>query len=124
MGLLDGGIARIFSAALSWLYLDGQLHAGTGDPIYDDAGNITGYTGPGDIPIKVQTDKAAEAVKARAGYAIGDVALIILSRNPAGTIIVLNTDNEITDGYGDRYRIEDAEQDAARAHWICRGRPV
>lgn len=124
MALLDEGIAAIFGSVFGGLYLDGLLHAGTGEPIYDAGGNVTGYTGGGDIPIKVQTDKTGEMVKASAGYAVGDVALIVLSRNAAGATITITTDSEITDGYGDKYRIQDVDQDAARSHWICRGRPV
>lgn len=121
MSILDGGIAALFGAAFGGLYLDGVLHAGTGDPIYDDQGNITGYTDGGDIPIKVQTDRTSDTLKASDGYAVGDVSLIILSN---GLTVAIHTDSEITDGYGDRYRVQDVDQDAARSHWICRGRPI
>lgn len=120
MGLLDGGIRDLFFNAFKGLYLDGLLHAGTAQPIYDTNGDITGYTDGGNVPIKVQTDRTGEQVKASEGYAQGDVTLIILARNEAGPVTI-NTDQTVTDGYGDTYRIKDADQDAARSHWVCLG---
>lgn len=116
MGLLNGGIAAVFSAAFSGIYLDGTLHAGTGDPIYEGS-KIVGYAG-GDTPIKVQTDAAGDAVKRDQGFAEGDVALIILAQG----VPPVTSDHAVTDGYGDRYSIERAERDAAASHWVCRGR--
>lgn len=150
MGLLSGGIARIFHSALSGLYLDGTLHAGTGHPIYADGGTIVGYVGGGDQPVKVQTDATGEAVRRDVGFAEGDVTLLVLTTygsgvadpdtphsddaplsdgaeyaQPAyGQVLKITTDHEITDGYGDRYRIERAALDAARSHYVCRGRLV
>jgi hypothetical protein len=123
MGLLNGDIANLFAKAFEGMYLDGLLHAGTAEPIYDAAGNITGYTDGGDTDIKVQTDRTGEGVKASDGYARGDVTLIILARN-GDTVITINTDQTVTDGYGTTYRIQDVDQDAARSHWVCLGRPV
>jgi len=120
MGLLDGGIARIFSATFAGLYLDGLLHAGTGNPIYAPGGAITGYDGGGDVPIKVQTDETGEAVRRDAGFAEGDVALIVLAHGKPS----VTSDHEITDGYGQRYSIQRAGLDAARSHWLCRGRVI
>jgi hypothetical protein len=122
MGLLNGGIAAVFGAAFSGLYLDGTLHRGTGSPIYDATnGDITGYTGGGDLGCNVQTDRTGDAVKGLDGYKPGDVALIVLAHGLASTI---TSDHEITDGYGDRYRVHDVDRDAARSHFVCRGRPV
>lgn len=124
MGLLNGDIANLFAKAFGGMYLNGLLHAGTAEPIYDGAGNIIGYTDGGDTDIKVQTDRTGEGVKASDGYALGDVTLIILSRNAAGAVVTINTDQTVTDGYGKKYRIQDVDQDAARSHWVCLGRPV
>lgn len=120
MGILDGGIAAVFGAALSGLYLDGTLHAGTGEPVYDDDSNITGYEG-GESACKVQTDRTGDAFRSSVGFAPGDVTLIVLAHG-LGTRIT--SDHELTDGYGDRYSIQEADYDAARSHVVCRGRPV
>lgn len=124
MAMLDGDIAELFSTAFSGFYLDGLLHGGTGEPVYDANGDITGYTGAGDTSVKVQTDMTSERLKASAGYADGDATLILLSRNDVAAVITITSDSEVTDGYGDRYRVINAEQDAARSHWRCHGRPV
>ena len=123
MGILDGALASLFSSAFSGLYLDGTAHHGTGAPIYD-AGRITGYTDSGDLAVKVQTDRANWNIRRDPDYVAGDVLLIILAITPSGEEITLTTDHQVTDGYGDRYRIETTERDAARSHWLCRGRPV
>lgn len=120
MGLLDGGLAAIFSAALSGLYLDGVLHAGTGSPIYGPGGMITGYAGGSDVPIKVQTDSTGDSLKAALGYAPGDVQLIVLAHG----VPQIGSDNEITDGHGVRYSVQSVERDAAGSHYVIRGRPV
>lgn len=119
MGLLDGQIAELFANAFGGLYLDGTLHAGTGEPVYAANGDLTGYTDGGDTAIKVQTDRVSEQVKASDGYASGDVALIVLAHGKP----TITTDHEITDGYGTKYRVMDVDMDAARSHWILRGRP-
>lgn len=120
MGLLDGGIASIFNAAFSGLYLDGTLHAGTGEPIYDETtGDITGYTEADDTAIKVQVDSATEAMRRADGFAEGDVRLLIL----AAGIPAITSDREVT-VRGTRYRIQSAQLDAAASYWDCRGRAV
>lgn len=118
MGLLNGGIAAIFSAAFSGLYLDGLVHKGTAEPVYDDEGNITGYSGPGDVAIKVQVDSATWSMRNSDGFADGDVRLIILAQG----IGQLNTDQEVTVSGRGIYRLMSAELDAAASHWVCRGR--
>jgi hypothetical protein len=107
MGLLDGGIARIFNAALSGLYLDGALHRDGTDPIYDGEGNITGYAGGADIPIKVQRDACTYAMRQSEGYSEGDVMLLILAAPLNG--VKVTTDMQATDGAGDRWMIRSAD---------------
>lgn len=117
MGLLDGGIAALFSTALSGLYLDGTLHTGTGDPVYDDDGNITGYSGAGDVAIKVQVDAATDAMRQADGYAEGDARIIVLAHGVA----TITSDHTVT-ARGKHWRILSAEQDAAASHWVLRAR--
>ncbi|TCM21479.1 hypothetical protein EDF56_101143 [Novosphingobium sp. PhB165] len=117
MGLLNGGIASVFHSVFSGIYLDGTLHAGTGEPIYGPGSVITGYSG-GDSDIKVQTDATGDAVRDDVGFAEGDVTLIILALN----VPQITSDHEVTDGYGEKFSIQRASLDAARSHWVCRGR--
>jgi hypothetical protein len=119
MGLLDGDVAALFATAFGGMYLDGTLHRGTGAPIYDGEGTITGYSGGGDLSIKVQVDRATSAMRAADGFTEGDVRLIVLAQ--AG--MTITSDSEIT-ARAVRYRVHGAELDAAASHWICRARAV
>ncbi|QDC37098.1 PepSY domain-containing protein [Sphingobium fuliginis] len=118
MGLLDGGLASIFNAAFSGLYLDASLHTGTGTPIYGPGGVITGYSG-GDRAVKVQVDAATDAMRRGDGYAEGDVRIIILAQG----IGAVTSDHRLTVG-AVTYSLQSAELDAAASHWICRGRRI
>lgn len=119
MSLLNGGISAIFGAALSGLYLDGTLHRSGTNPVYDQSGNIVGYSGDGDLTIKVQRDACSWSMKQSPGYVDGDVMLIVLAHGLAEAI---TTDMEISDGAGKRWMVQSADLDAASSHWICRGR--
>lgn len=119
MGFLNGGISAIFGAALSGLYLDGTLHRDGTNPVYDQSGNIVGYSGGVSLPIKVQRDACSWSMKQSPGYIEGDVMLIVLAHGLAATI---TTDMEISDGAGRRWMVQSADLDAASSHWICRGR--
>ena len=120
MSLLSGGIAAAVGATLSGLYPDGLLHRDGTGPIYDDEGNIIGYDGGDDVPIKVQRDACTYSMRQVEGYAEGDVMLIILAAPLNG--LKVTTDAQATDGAGDRWMIQWADLDAAGSHWICRGR--
>lgn len=117
MGLLDGGIAAVFSAAFSGLYLDATLHAGTGEPIYDDmTGGIIGYS-EGDVPCRAQVDSATDAMRRADGFAEGDARILVLAQG----LPTVTSDHELT-VRGTKYRLLSAELDPAASHWICRGR--
>ena len=118
MGLLDGGLARTFHAALSTLYLNATLHR-RGEPVYADDGTITG--GATDVPCKAQVDEATEAMRQAEGFAASDQRVIVLSASLDGPI---TTDDEITvEGRG-RFGIAGVTRDPAGAYWDCRGRAV
>lgn len=118
MGLLDGQIAAVFSAALSGLYLDATMHTGTGAPIYNaTTGAITGYTTGANVAVKAQVDVATEAMRRFEGYAEGDARVIILAQG-IGTV---TADHQIT-VRGQLWHILSAELDAASSHWVCRAR--
>jgi len=116
MGLLDGGIAAIFNATFSTFYLDGTLHAGTGEPQYGPGGAIIGYDG-GEWPIKVQIDAATDAMRRADGFAEGDCRMIILAMG----VPEVTSDHSVTVG-AITYLLQSAERDPALSHWFCRGR--
>ncbi|WIA54318.1 hypothetical protein N6H05_14725 [Sphingobium sp. WTD-1] len=116
MGLLDGGIASIFGAALGGLYLPATLHV-PGTRTDDEEGNIS--YGPGtDVPCRAQMDAATYAMRQSEGYSEGDVRIIILT---AGLGAEVTTDCQITVS-GKRWMVGSADLDAASSHWVCRGR--
>jgi hypothetical protein len=119
MGLLDGEVAALFATAFGGMYLDGTLHQGTGEPVYDSEGTITGYSGAGDTAVKVQVDRATSAMRAADGFSEGDVRLIVLAQ----TGMAITSDHELS-ARAVRYRIQSAELDAAASHWTCRARAV
>lgn len=119
VGLLDGGLASVFAGAFAGIFSDGALHSNATGPQYDDAGDITGYTGGGDVAIKVQRDAATWAMRQAEGFAEGDVALIVLAEGLPGPI---TTEHRITDGAGAKWTVESVSLDAASSHWLCRGR--
>lgn len=120
MALLDGDIAALFGEVFSGLYLEGTLHAGLTAPTYDNEGNITGFSGSDATQISVQTDAATFAMRQEQGFVEGDASLIILAQSAP----IVTSDHEVTDGYGKRWKIMTASQDAARSHWLCRARPA
>jgi hypothetical protein len=117
MGVLDGDVSALFNAAFSDMYLDATLHAGTGEPIYDAAGNITGYLG-GDTPARCQVDAATDAMRRDDGFSEGDVRLIILAQG----LPAINDNHQLT-VKGVRYFLASPSLDAAASHWTARGRP-
>lgn len=118
MSLLNGGISAIFGAALSGLYLDGTLHRDGTNPVYDQSGNIVGYSGGVDIECKAQVDIATYAMRQSGSYSEGDVRIIVLA---LGLGVEVTTDFQITIS-GKRWMIGSAELDAASSHWVLRGR--
>ena len=116
MGLMDGGIASIFGAALSGLYLPAILHK-PGEYATDNEGNILPAVGT-DVPCRAQMDGATYAMRQSEGYSEGDVRIIILS---ARLGVEVTTDCQISVS-GTRWMVQSAELDAASSHWVCRGR--
>ncbi len=116
MSLLDGGIARIFNAALSGLYLPATLHK-PGEYATDNEGNILPAVGT-DVPCRAQVDAATYAMRQSEGYSEGDVRIMVLA---AGLSADVTTDDQISVS-GKRWMVGSAEKDAASSHWILRGR--
>lgn len=118
MGMLDGGIEALFGDAFAGLYLPATLHRSGTEPIYDDAGRITGYVGGADIACRAQVDAASYAMRQAEGFAEGDVRIIVLS---AGLGVEITTDFQITVS-GKRWLVASVDRDAANSHYILRGR--
>ena len=125
MSLLNGGIERIFGAALGGMYLPAMLYGGAG-PIYDPVnGDIIGYD-PGEAPCRAQADSVDWTM--REGYIDGDIRILILSLGLPGPVtadhtIVIQADRFALPGGGwKRWLISQPSMDAAGSHWVCRGR--
>lgn len=112
-GLLTGGGASLLNSVFAAIYPDGTLWKEVRTET--TGGDFT--TVPTAVPVKVQTDRVTEAMRAAPGWADAEVRLIILS---AG-VGVLNTDDEVTDGNGDRWRLRTADRDTCGSHWECAG---
>ncbi|MGE7415444.1 hypothetical protein [Methylobacterium tarhaniae] len=117
MGLLDGGLAGIFGAAFSGIYLPGTLHRATLTRGADK--RVTG-TGFDDVPMRYQPNAISAEARARAGIPADVVLLLILS---AGLGPSLTTEDEVTIDTG-RYRILSASLDPARSHYDVRAVPT
>ena len=116
MALLNGGIANIFGAALSGLYLPATLHK-PGEYATDGDGNVLPAV-PTDVACRAQVDAATYTMRQSEGYSEGDMRIIVLAAGLGGPV---TTDDQISVA-GQRWMIGSAEMDAAASHWVCRGR--
>ncbi|MBI1179107.1 MAG: hypothetical protein GC201_01015 [Alphaproteobacteria bacterium] len=113
MGLLDGGIQSVFSAAFGQLYLDATLHRVT---IQDDGtGSYT--TVESDEVVRAQVEVATWAMRQADGYSDGDVRVLIL----AAGVDRPKTDDQIT-VRGVRWSLSNIGMDPAASYYDCRGR--
>ena len=113
MGLLDGGIARVMSGALSSIYLDATLHRATITP--DGKGG--GSTSFEDEPCKAQIDRTTQAQQRAGDFQDTDQRILVL----AAGLDPISTDDEISAG-GSRWAISSVSQDPAGAYFDLRGR--
>lgn len=112
-GLLTGGGASLLNGVFGAIYPTGTLWVTTRTEL--TGGDFS--TSEDGVPIKVQTDRVTEAMRSRPGWTDAEVRLIVLS---AG-VNSLDTDDEITDGNGDRWRLKTADRDTCGSHWECAG---
>lgn len=111
MGLLDGGLASLFSTALSGLYLDATLHRAT----LTDNGKGGGSASFADQLVKAQLDRTIE----RKVDGVVDTYQRILVL--ASGLALITSDDEIT--VGDvRWSIADVSRDPAGAYFDLAGR--
>jgi hypothetical protein len=116
MGLLDGDIASLFSAALSGIYLDAELHRATvGADDGAGGGDGNGFADPEDV--KAQLDVATQAMRETQGYVDTDVRILVLAHG----VTTPTTDDEITIR-GVRYGIRNVGTDPAQSYWDLHGR--
>lgn len=116
MGLLDGGLAQIFSGAFRGIFLDAQLYRKLADA--DDGaggGSTSGFADP--EPVKAQLDQATQAMRDSPGYVDTDQRIIVLAHGVAE----ITTDDEIT-VKGKRWSIASVSTDPATAAYELRGR--
>lgn len=113
MGLLDGGVARVFSSAFSGFYLDAILHRAT---ITKD-GKGGGSASFDDEAVKAQLDSATEAHRSTEGYVDTDQRILVL----AADLAQITTDDEITVD-GRRWQIASVTVDPAGSYYDLRGR--
>ncbi len=113
MGLLDGGLARIFYGAFSGIFLDATLHRIT---LADD-GQGGGSAGSADEPVKAQLDRASEAMRTAQHFVETDQRIIVLAHGTAP----ITTDDEIT-VKGRRWSIASVATDPATAAYELHGR--
>lgn len=130
MGLLNGDIANLFGGIFGAIYPDAMMHprirtdgsGGSATASYAGLGGVAGG-----IPCKVQRDKATFAMREQEGYAVGDVAFIILTQRDGFGLPEPVKGWRLTWPWpnGTLYSIEGpSDLDAAGSHWLVRGRPV
>lgn len=112
MGLLDGGLQRVFGAAFGGVYLQGSLSRAQSKG-RDEFGDQVDGT-PASIPIRVQVDVYSDVVRAQAGIPQTDAKLLILQigltdKPRAGDKIILGRASYVV---GDN-----VTADPANTHW-------
>lgn len=107
MALLDGGLARLFGAALGGLYLPATLHRVMQTRV---RGGSTVETVV-DLPCRAQIEGASEAMRAAAGATERDVRIFVLASSLAGPV---TTADQISLA-GQRYAIAAVARDPAGA---------
>lgn len=114
MGLLDGGLSRIFYGAFSGIFLDGQLHRST-LTANGAGGGTQAFADP--EPVRASLDAMTQSMREQAGYVETDQRILVLAHE----VDAITTDDEIT-VKGIRWMIEWVGTDPATAAYELRGR--
>ena len=114
MGLLDGGLARLFGAALGGVYLPATLHRVTRARV---RGGSTVETVV-DVPCRALVEQTDDRMRGGTGATGREVRILVLAASFAGTI---GSDDRISAG-GQRYAITAVARDPAGAAFDLRGR--
>ena len=113
MALLDGGLAKLFGAALGGIYLPATLHRVT--RIRARGGSTSESVV--DVPCRAQVERADERMRNTAGATTRDVRILVLAASLTGTI---TSDDRISVG-GQLYAIAGVERDPGGAAFELRG---
>lgn len=116
-------VAAAFSRAGLAPYYD-SIARWPGVPVLDDGGSIVEPGSPVGLSCMCQVDAVTEGMRAEAGFAEKDVALLVLV---ATLEVPLDTDAtvEVTAGPGaGSYSVQSVGLDAMGSHYVCRGRPA
>lgn len=116
MSLLDSDdIRELFGDVLDDVYGDGRLIRVT--KVRGPGGvQINQYQQP--VSIKVQVDRADEAMRQQAGYTDTDVKLIILQAGVSGPTL---TTDDVIEARGQRWSVYGCGEDPAQSYWRGRG---
>lgn len=114
MGLLDGGLAAIFSSAFGEFYLDATLFRAATSADGKGGGSSSFDTG---TSVKAQVDKATYAMQQSDNYVDGDQRILVLAYG----VDPIDTDCEIVVA-GNRWKVAGVEQDPAVTHYALWGR--
>jgi hypothetical protein len=114
MGLLDGGLASVFSAAFDGVYLDASLYRAT-TTFGGDGGGSKAYAAA--EPVKAQLESATHAMRAAEGYTDTDQRILVL----ASGVAPISVDDQITVA-GTRWGIASVGRDPAHAYYDLHGR--
>lgn len=119
MGALDGGIAAVFGAAFSGIYLPGEVfHATTAKA---SGGKLTKTFGE-PAPCRYQPEKTTQAMRQTEGYTDKDARFFILRAGVAPTP-ALDVDDEFQTSTG-RWQVIAAGGDPASSYWDVHARPA
>jgi hypothetical protein len=115
------GVAVAFSRAGLGAFHDAEVRW-PGVPETDKGGSIVRPGVPLVYPCQCQVDTATEAMRAEAGFAQTDVALLILA---ATLDVAMDTEATVIVAEGPRagrYSVQSVSLDSMGSHWVCRGR--
>lgn len=115
------GIAIGISRAFDGPYHD-SIARWLGVPVLDDGGSIVTPGVPVGLPCMVQVDAVTEGMRAEAGFAEKDVALLVLVATLAAP---LDTDATVEVSAGPSagsYSVQSVGLDPMGSHYVCRGR--
>lgn len=116
MGLLDtNAIQGLFGAAFGPIYGTGRLIRVK--KVQRPNGTLVNeYQQP--VAIKIQVDRADEAMRQQAGYTETDVKLLILQSGVSGPML---TTDDVIEARGSRWSIYGCGEDPAKSYWRGRG---
>lgn len=116
MGLLDGGLASVFSGIMGSFYMDATLHRLNSDGDDGMGGGSNEAFFP-DEPVKAQLDQTTWAQQSDGGFTDRDQRILVL----ANGVAQITPADEIT-VKGIRWQIASVTQDPCGAYYDLRGR--